>query len=62
MAKNDKGGKGTSKTNVTARQAEKAKVVLCRVCGTPPNVVRRLNPGGKAEMYRKCCEAAGIAA
>lgn len=61
MAKNDK-GKSTSKTNVTARQEAKMQIVLCRICGTKPDVVRRLTPNGKAEMYRKCCAAAGVAA
>jgi len=61
MAKNDK-GKGTSKTNVTARAEAKSKIVRCRICGNQPDVVRRLNPGGKAEMFRKCCVAAGVAA
>ena len=61
MAKDTK-GKGTSKTNVTARQEAKKQIVLCRICGTQPDVVRRLTPGGKAEMFRKCCEKAGMAA
>lgn len=57
MAKKD-----TSKTNVTARAALKAKQSICRFCGKTPEVVRVLTPGGKAQMVRKCCAAAGIAA
>lgn len=57
MAKKD-----TSKTNVTARAELKAREVNCRFCGRKPEVVRVLTPTGKAQMYRKCCAAAGIAA
>ncbi len=57
MAKKD-----TSKTNVTARAALKAKQSICRFCGRTPEVVRILTPAGKAQMFRKCCAAAGIAA
>ena len=60
MAKKDT--KGTSKTNVTARAEAKAQAISCRICGSKPDVVRRLTPNGKAEMFRKCCAAAGIAA
>ena len=60
MAKKD--SKGTSKTNVTARQEAKAQVILCRICGNKPDVVRQLTPGGRAQMFRKCCAAAGITA
>jgi len=59
MAKSD--GK-KSKTNVTARQAEKAQQAVCRFCGNKPEVVRLLTPNGKAQMHRKCCATAGIAA
>lgn len=57
MAKKD-----TSKTNVTARAALKAKEIKCRYCGNKPEVVRALTPAGRAKMFRKCCAAAGIAA
>ncbi len=60
MAKKDSGGK--SKTNVTARAAAKAEQSVCRFCGGKPEVVRQLTPSGKAQMFRKCCAAAGIAA
>ena len=57
MAKKD-----TSKTNVTARAELKAKQSICRFCGKKPDVVRQLTPNGKAQMFRKCCASAGIAA
>ena len=57
MAKKD-----TSKTNVTARAALKAQQATCRFCGQKPEVVRVLTPAGKAQMFRKCCATAGIAA
>lgn len=60
MAKKD--SKGTSKTNVTARAEAKAAQISCRICGNKPDVVRRLTPGGRALMYRKCCVAAGVVA
>ncbi|HLK58819.1 MAG TPA: hypothetical protein VKU00_19760 [Chthonomonadaceae bacterium] len=60
MAKKD-GGK-TSKTNVSARQEAKAMQAVCRFCGNKPEVVRILTPTGKAQMFRKCCATAGIAA
>ena len=59
MAKKD--GK-TSKTNVSARQELKAQQAVCRFCGNKPEVVRVLTPRGKAQMFRKCCAAAVIAA
>lgn len=57
MAKKD-----TSKTNVTARAALKALQSTCRFCGQKPEVVRVLTPAGRAQMVRKCCVSAGIAA
>ncbi|HZO88073.1 MAG TPA: hypothetical protein VFB38_07000 [Chthonomonadaceae bacterium] len=57
MAKKD-----TSKTNVTARAAQKAQEANCRFCGRKPEVVRLLTPQGRAKMFRKCCATAGIAA
>jgi hypothetical protein len=57
MAKKD-----TSKTNVTARAELKARQSVCRFCGQKPEVVRQLTPSGKAQMFRKCCATAGIAA
>lgn len=57
MAKKD-----TSKTNVTARAELKAQQAVCRFCGKKPEVVRQLTPSGKAQMFRKCCASAGIAA
>ena len=56
MAKKD-----TSKTNVTARAAAKAREVKCRICGNKPDVVKVLTPHGKAMMLRKCCVASGVA-
>lgn len=56
MAKKD-----TSKTNVTARAAAKAREVKCRICGSKPDVVKALTPAGKALMVRKCCIVAGVA-
>jgi hypothetical protein len=49
MAKKD------SKTNVTARAELKAAQAVCRFCGKKAEVVRLLTPGGKAQMFRKCC-------
>ena len=60
MAKKDSGKK--SKTNVSARQEAKSQQAICRFCGSKPEVVRVLTPSGKAQMFRKCCAAAGIAA
>ena len=57
MAKKD-----TSKTNVTARAELKAQQAICRFCGKKPEIVRVLTPAGKAQMMRKCCASAGIAA
>ncbi|HZP83431.1 MAG TPA: hypothetical protein VFB21_17435 [Chthonomonadaceae bacterium] len=57
MAKSDK-----SKTNVTARAELKAQQAVCRFCGRKPEVIRVLTPTGRAQMYRKCCATAGIAA
>ena len=57
MAKKD-----SSKTNVQNRAAAKAKQSICRFCGKTPEVVRVLTPAGKAQMFRKCCASAGIAA
>lgn len=57
MAKKD-----TSKTNVTARAGLKAQQAVCRFCGRKPEVVRLLTANGKAQMFRKCCATAGIAA
>jgi hypothetical protein len=54
-----KGGKGKSKTDVTARQQLKNQQLTCRYCGQKPDVVRVLTTGGKAQMYRKCCAASG---
>jgi len=54
--------KKTSKTNVTARQEAKAAQATCRFCGKKPEVVRVLTPAGRAQMFRKCCASAGIAA
>ena len=59
MAKKDSGSK--SKTIVTARAAAKAEQAVCRFCGGKPEVVRVLTPAGKAQMFRKCCAAAGVA-
>ncbi len=53
-----KGGK--SKTDVSARQQLKNQVLTCRYCGRKPEVVKVLTTGGKAQMYRKCCVAAGV--
>ena len=49
MAKKD------SKTNVTARAADKAASQVCRYCGQKVDVVLRL-PGRR--MARLCCERA----
>lgn len=57
MAKSDK-----SKTNVSARAELKAQQAVCRFCGRKPEVIRVLTPTGRAQMYRKCCATAGIAA
>ena len=57
MAKKD-----ASKTNVSARAEAKALQSVCRFCGKKPEVVRQLTPSGKAQMFRKCCASAGIAA
>jgi hypothetical protein len=57
MAKKD-----SSKTNVTARAELKAQQAVCRFCGKKPEVVRLLTPSGKAQMFRKCCASAGLAA
>ena len=51
-----------SKTNVTARQEAKSAQTTCRFCGKKPEVVRVLTPAGRAQMFRKCCASAGIAA
>ena len=51
-----------SKTNVTARQEAKSAQAVCRFCGKKPEVVRVLTPAGRAQMFRKCCASAGIAA
>ncbi len=51
-----------SKTDVTARQKAKSAQVICRFCGKKPEVVRVLTPAGRAQMFRKCCASAGIAA
>ena len=53
---------GGSKTDVTKRAKLKARLSICRFCGKTPDVVRVLTPAGKAQMHRKCCAAAGIAA
>ncbi len=54
--------KTASKTNVQNRALLKAQQSICRFCGQKPEVVRVLTPAGKAQMFRKCCAAAGIAA
>jgi hypothetical protein len=51
-----------SKTNVSARQEAKSAQAICRFCGKKPEVVRVLTPAGRAQMFRKCCASAGIAA
>lgn len=53
MAKRD------SKTNVSARAADKAAAQTCRHCGQKTDVVMRL-PGRR--MVRLCCERAAAKA
>jgi len=54
--------KGMSKTNVTARAANKADAAPCKICGNKVEVVLRVpREGGRKYMARVCCERAGIA-
>jgi len=48
--------KSTSKTNVSARQAEKNKAKICKYCGKNVDSVRILHPNGRVTMVRKCCD------
>jgi hypothetical protein len=50
-----------SKTNVTARLADKAAQSLCRHCGNKVETVLRLPAVGKRHMARVCCEKSGVA-
>jgi hypothetical protein len=52
----------TSKTNVTARLADKAAQAQCRFCGNKVETVLRLPAAGRRYMARVCCEKAGIGA
>ena len=56
------GGKGKSKTDVSARQLLKNQQAICRYCGQKTDVVKVLTPAGRAQMFRKCCAAAGVQA
>jgi len=56
----EKGGirmaeKGKSKTNVSARADNKARVSLCKFCGNKVEVVMAISPTGKKRMKRLCC-------
>ena len=45
-----------SKTNVAARQEQKALASTCKVCGNKTEIVMRVPSVGKRYMARLCCE------
>jgi hypothetical protein len=51
----------SSKTNVSARMAEKAIQAKCKFCGNKIETVMRLPAQGKRQMVRVCCERAQAA-
>jgi hypothetical protein len=51
----------SSKTNVTARMADKAVKAKCKLCGNNVESVMRVPAQGKRHMARLCCERAKAA-
>jgi hypothetical protein len=51
----------SSKTNVTARMADKAVKAKCKLCGNNIESVMRIPAQGKRHMARLCCERAKAA-
>lgn len=51
----------SSKTNVSARMAEKAQQSTCKYCGDKIEIVMRLPAQGRRQLVRLCCERARAA-